>query len=556
MIATTTTTFSDLFLSEEVLRAITEMGYQHPTPIQEQSIPVMLQGHDMIGQAQTGTGKTAAFGLPILDMINPAERNVQALILCPTRELCVQIAEELEKMSAYKKCIRVLSIYGGDSMSRQIRGLKDGAQIIAGTPGRVMDHLRRGSLNITRLKIAVMDEADEMLNMGFREDMETILQDTPNEKQTVMFSATMSKPIMEISRKFLKSPQIIRVADQNVTASTIEQVYIETRGAKKSQIISRLIQLHDLRLSLVFCNTKAMTDNITEELRKGGMKAEALHGDLSQHMRNLVLGRFKNAEINILVATDVAARGLDVNNVDAVFNFDLPHDPEYYVHRIGRTGRAGKTGRAFSFAESRKDDRKIADLERFIKMRIGRGTIPSHQEMLQSNIAKLENSLIAIATENNLKEYEKLLHDMYQRGFDPHLLAACLLKQTLTEKGINLDQQPKEIFTQPQQGKNKPSGNPNGGNRNHESNRLNETDSSPKVRLHLGLGRKDRIKPGDIVGAITGECKISGQEIGVIDMFDHFSYFEISENHVKKVIKNMNRNTIRGKKVMVTIARN
>jgi len=552
----TTTTFSDLLLSEEVLRAITEMGFVNPTPIQEQSIPVMLQGYDMIGQAQTGTGKTAAFGLPILDRINPADRNVQALILCPTRELCVQISEELEKMSAYKRGIRVLSIYGGDSMSRQIRGLKDGAQIIAGTPGRVMDHLRRGSLNITSLKIAVMDEADEMLNMGFREDMETILQDTPSEKQTVMFSATMSKPIMEISRKFLRSPRIIRVADQNVTASTIDQYYVETRGAKKSNIISRFIQLHDLKLSLVFCNTKAMTDTVTEELRKVGLKAEALHGDLSQNLRNQVLGRFKNAEINILVATDVAARGLDVNNVDAVFNFDLPHDPEYYVHRIGRTGRAGKTGRAFSFAESRKDDRKILDLERFIKMRIAKGSIPSQHELMQSSLARIENKLISIATENNLKEYEKVLHDMYQRGFDPHLLAACLLKQNLDEKGINLNHRPEEIAAPVHNGNNRSMGNGNdNGNRRNAGNR-HETDASPKVRLHLGLGRKDHIKPGDIVGAITGECKIGGHEIGVIDMFDHFSYFEISEGHVKKVIKNLNRNTIRGKKVMVTIARN
>ncbi len=546
----TTTTFSDLFLSEDTLRAITEMGFEIPTPIQEQSIPVMLEGHDMVGQAQTGTGKTAAFGLPILEKINPDDKNVQAIILCPTRELCVQIADEMEKMSAFKRNIKVLSIYGGDSMSRQMRGLRDGAQIVAGTPGRVMDHLRRGTLKINSLKIAVMDEADEMLNMGFREDMETILEGTPEEKQTVMFSATMSKPIMEISRKFLKSPKIIRVDNQNVTASTIEQIYFETRGAKKSNIISDLILLHELKLSLVFCNTKARTDSVTEELRKAGLKAEALHGDLSQSMRNQVMGRFKNAQINVLVATDVAARGLDVNNVDAVFNFDLPHDNEYYVHRIGRTGRAGKTGRAFSFAESRNDDRKIFELERFIKMKIEKSTIPTQQELLSSNLTKLENSLITIATENNLKDYEKILQDMYQKGFEPHLLAACLLKKVLDDKGISLKIKEIERPARERSAKNRDTFN--------NSDRKNKSyrDNGPKVRLHLGLGKKDRIKPGDIVGAITGECKISGNEIGVIDMFDHFSYFEISENQVNKVIKGMKRNTIKGKKAILTVARN
>lgn len=537
--------FSDLFLSEESLRAITEMGFEHPSPIQAESIPSMLEGHDLIGQAQTGTGKTAAFGLPILERIQPEQNFVQALILCPTRELCMQIADELTKMGKYKKQIKILSVYGGDSMTRQLKGLKEGTQIVVGTPGRVMDHLRRGSLKIQNLRIAVLDEADEMLNMGFREDIETILQDTPSQKQTALYSATMSKPIMDISRKFLSEPRIIKVANKNITAATIEQVYFETRGAKKSKCIANIIGLHDLHLSLVFCNTKARTDMVTEELRATGLKAEALHGDLSQNMRNQVLGRFKKAEINVLVATDVAARGLDVNNVDAVFNFDLPYDNEYYVHRIGRTGRAGKTGKAFSFAESRKDDRRIMELERFIKMRIEKARIPSSDQLLAANLVRLENELMSIATENNLADHERVLQEMYQKGFDPHLLAACLLKLTLDQKGINL--KPEKI-----RGIKK-------SETNHGTQPVDRNDDfsdSPKVRLHLGLGRKDKIKPGDIVGAITGECKIPGNDIGVIDMFDHFSYFEVSENHVRKVLKNMKKNTIKGKKVMLSIARN
>ncbi len=543
---TTTLSFSDLFLGEEVLRSITQMGFETPTPIQEQSIPIMLEGLDMIGQAQTGTGKTAAFGLPILDKINPADKKVQALILCPTRELCVQITQELEKMAKYKKGINILSVYGGDSMSRQIRGLKQGAQIVAGTPGRIMDHLRRGSLNINHLQVAVLDEADEMLNMGFREDMETILEYTPADKQTAMFSATMSKPIIEISKKFLSNPRVVKTAGKNITASTIEQVYFPTRGNKKSKIIGNLVHLHELSLSLVFCNTKAMTTTVTEELRNTGLNAEALHGDLSQNLRSQVLNKFRKKEVNILVATDVAARGLDVENVDAVFNFDLPHDNEFYVHRIGRTGRAGKTGRAFSFAESRKDDRKIMEVERFIKMKISRQAVPEEQELTQAKITKLQNTLIDIATENKLADYEKVLQQFYDKGFDPHLLAACLLKSNLDEQGVNLNPKPAK--------KEKTNGNPIGNN--GKSNGADWEREEPKIRMHLKLGKKDKIKPGDIVGAITGECKMSGNEIGVIDMFDHFSYFEIPENKVRKVLKTMKRNTIKGKKAMLSIARN
>ncbi len=538
--------FSELSLSEDVLSAITEMGFENATPIQSGSIPVMLQGKDMIGQAQTGTGKTAAFGLPILELINPKQKNVQALILAPTRELCVQIAGELEKMSKYKNGVQVLSIFGGDSMQRQVTGLKRGANIVAGTPGRVMDHLRRGTLRLDNLQIVVLDEADEMLNMGFKDDIETILQDTPDHKQTVMFSATMSKPIMDISRNFLKTPELIKVMGKNVTASTIEQVYFETRGAKKGKIVSNLVQLHDYQLSLVFCNTKARVDMITEELRAMGHRAESLHGDLSQNVRTQVMTRFKKGDFNILVATDVAARGLDINNVDAVFNYDLPFDNEYYVHRIGRTGRAGKIGIAYSFAESRKDDWKIQQLEKFIKLRIVKGELPLAEQMLQAKIGRLESHLMSIAADNDLSDYEKVLNKMYQDGFDAHLLAACLLKSKLDKEGISL--KPEEVA--PRRAKTKQK------NSSEDYGKSQVFDDGPKVRLHLALGKKDKVKPGDIVGALTGECKISGKEIGVIDMFDHFSYFEISENNVRKVLKGMKKNTIKGKKVLLSIARN
>ena len=546
-----TISFSELDLSDEVLSAITEMGYENATPIQSGSIPVMMKGFDLIGQAQTGTGKTAAFGLPILEMIDPNNKNVQALILSPTRELCVQIAGELEKMSRYKKGMNVLSVFGGDSMQRQVSGLKRGANIVAGTPGRVMDHLRRGTLKLHDLQIVVLDEADEMLNMGFREDIETILMGTPTDKQTVMFSATMSKPIMDISRNFLKNPELIKVMGNHVAASTIEQFYFETRGVRKGKIISSLVQLNNFNLSLVFCNTKAMVDKITEEMVEMGHKAEALHGDMNQNLRNKVMNRFRKAEINMLIATDVAARGLDINNVDAVFNYDLPHDDEYYVHRIGRTGRAGKAGKAYSFAESRRDDRKIFQLEKFIKANIVKSNVPDAFEITQFRIRRIEDQLMQIATDNNLKDYEKVLQDMYQKGFDPHLLAACLLKSRFDLDGIDLNIE-KQTYVKPEKRKERQRERPNRNNRSDE----HASQKTQKIRMHLALGKKDKVKPGDIVGALTGECKISGREIGVIDMFDHFSYFEISEDQVRKVLKGMKRNTIKGKKVMLSIARN
>lgn len=553
------TKFADLGFSLQVLDSIREMGFEYATPIQARAIPCMLQGNDLIGQAQTGTGKTAAFGLPLLEMIDPSNKNVQALILCPTRELCVQITDELTKMARHSRGIEILSVYGGDSIMRQIKALKAGVNIVVGTPGRVMDHQERKTLKLENLRFAVLDEADEMLNMGFREDIENILACTPKNKQTVMFSATMSKPILDISSKFLRSPEMIKVMGKNVTASTIEQVYFETRGQKKAQIISKLIHLNDFQLALVFCNTKARVDQITEELRKMGHKAEALHGDLSQNLRNQVLGRFKQSEINILVATDVAARGLDVNNVDAVFNYDIPHDTEYYVHRIGRTGRAGKPGKAYSFAESRKDDQKIRELEKFIKTNIERARIPSQNELLQSKIERIENHLHTIATENNLADYEQIVQSMYQRGFDPHLLATCLLKNMLDIQNISLKKVEEEMepIRERERSSERSTGTkPSFGGRERRDPRETARSGEAKVRMHIALGKKDQVKPGDIVGAITGECKISGKEIGVIDMFDHFSFFEISEVHVRKVLKEMKKNTIKGKKVMLSIARN
>ena len=331
-------------LSEEVARAIDEMGYVEATPIQAASIPPMLEGKDIIGQAQTGTGKTAAFGIPLIEKLDPAERTVQALVLCPTRELAMQTAGELTKLAKYKSGVSVLPVYGGAPIERQIRMLQLGVQVVVGTPGRVMDHMNRGTLSFEHLRLAVLDEADEMLDMGFREDIETILSATPESRQTALFSATMPRPIYALAQKYLKNPVNVSITPKELTVDKIEQYYISVRSFHKTELLSRLLLLGDIKLALVFVNTKTGVESVVTELQHRGFSAAGLHGDMRQIERDAIMARFRAGLINVLVATDVAARGIDVDDIEAVFNYDIPGDAEYYVHRIGRTGRAGKTG--------------------------------------------------------------------------------------------------------------------------------------------------------------------------------------------------------------------
>ena len=336
-------------ISNEICRAVLDMGFEEATPIQSQAIPVILEGKDIIGQSQTGTGKTAAFGIPLLERINPEDRRLQALILCPTRELAIQVAEEIRRLAKYMHGIKVLPIYGGQDIVRQIRGLKDGTQIVIGTPGRVMDHMRRKTIRCDHVHTVIMDEADEMLNMGFLEDMETILSQLPEERQTVMFSATMPPAIQEIARKFQNDPVNVKVVKKELTVPKVTQYYYEVKPKTKVEVMCRLLDMYAPKLSVAFCNTKKQVDELVQELQGRGYFAEGLHGDLKQEQRDRVMNSFRNGATEILVATDVAARGIDVDDVEAVFNYDIPQDDEYYVHRIGRTGRAGRDGIAFSF---------------------------------------------------------------------------------------------------------------------------------------------------------------------------------------------------------------
>lgn len=421
-------------LDERIARAVREMGFEKLSPIQREAIPYLLDGDDVIGQAQTGTGKTAAFGIPILQKVDPELRKLQAVILCPTRELAMQAAEELRKMAKYMQGIKILPIYGGQEIGRQIMGLK-GVQIIVGTPGRVMDHMRRHTIKLDHVNMVVLDEADEMLNMGFREDMETILGQIPNEHQTALFSATMPQPILDITNQFQNNARMIRVAAKELTIPLVSQKYYKVKSQDKDAACVRLLEYYQPRLCLIFCNTKKKVDELSEVLKRVGFQAEGLHGDMSQHQRDVAMNRFRNGSTNILIATDVAARGIDVDNVEAVINYDIPQDNEYYVHRIGRTGRAGRTGRSFTFASGRELYR-IREIERVCHTVIEEKKLPGASKVLKAKADKYLNRAWELHDHEDIELMKTFLQrKMEEEGCDALELAAVMLKQQVGDKG-------------------------------------------------------------------------------------------------------------------------
>ncbi len=425
-------------LDERILRAVREMGFEKLTPIQEQAIPYLLNGDDIIGQAQTGTGKTAAFGIPALQKIDPELRKLQTIVLCPTRELAIQAAEELRKIAKYMQGIKVLAIYGGQEIGKQISGLK-GVQIIVGTPGRVMDHMRRHTIKLEHVNMVVLDEADEMLNMGFREDMELILGQIPNEHQTALFSATMPKPILEITGQFQKDARLIKIAAKELTIPLVSQRYYKVRNQDKEAACIRLLEYYQPGLCLIFCNTKIKVDELAEVLKKAGFRAEGLHGDMSQHQRDVAMRRFRNGGTNILIATDVAARGIDVENVEVVINYDIPQDIEYYVHRIGRTGRAGKTGRSFTLAAGRELYR-IREIERLCNTTIQEKKLPGAAKVLKAKADKYLNNAWELHEHEDIELMKSfLMRKMEEEDCDALELAAVMLKAQVGDKGPEIE---------------------------------------------------------------------------------------------------------------------
>ena len=426
--------YEEAGIDGRILRAVKELGFEHMTPIQEQAIPLFMTGQDIIGQAQTGTGKTAAFGIPILQKIDPENRSLQAVILCPTRELAMQAADELRKFAKYMNGIKVLPVYGGQEIYKQIKNLKTGVQIVVGTPGRVMDHMRRHTLKMDGVHTVVLDEADEMLNMGFREDIETILKEMPKERQTGLFSATMPKPILDITKTYQKNAAYVKMTPKEVTIPLIKQAYYQVRKQDKEEVLCRLIDYYDPKRALIFCNTKRMVDELTEHLKGRGYEVEGLHGDLTQGQRDTVMNLFRSGRTNILIATDVAARGIDVNDVEAVYNYDVPEDIEYYVHRIGRTGRAGKTGRSFTLVVGR-EAYKIRDIERICHTKIKERKIPNAADITARKAEKILQEAVAVIENDDISRAVEYILDAVALGqYSATQIAAAFMKMKLGDE--------------------------------------------------------------------------------------------------------------------------
>ena len=519
--------FDELNIDERILRAIEDMGFEETSPIQTQAIPAVCEGIDVVGQAQTGTGKTAAYTIPMLMKIDPQIKKPQAIVLCPTRELAVQVAEEIRKLAKYMSDIKVLPVYGGQEIVRQIKSLKTGVQIIVGTPGRVMDHMRRKTVKFDNVAMVVLDEADEMLDMGFREDMETILTDTPEDRQTIMFSATMPKAIMDIARNFQKDARIIKVVRKELTVSNIEQFYYEVRPKNKTEVLCRLIDIYNPRLSVVFCNTKRQVDELISELKGRGYFADGIHGDMKQQQRDRVMDDFRSGKVDILIATDVAARGIDVDDVDMVFNYDIPQDEEYYVHRIGRTGRAGRSGMALSFI-SGKEVYKLKDIERYCKTKILAKPVPSLDDVKNTKLDNMFDKIRQTIEEGGLTDMVNLVEEhVNQEEYTSMDMAAALLKMLI---GDTLDRED-EV---------------------EEFHFDTDKDDSRMVRLFINIGKKDKIKPANILGAIAGESGMPGKLVGAIDMMDNYTFVDVPAIHAEKILKAMNDNVqIKGRRVNV-----
>ena len=535
--------FEDLGVDERILRAVTEMGFEEATPIQAKAIPEVMTGQDIIGQAQTGTGKTASFGIPMLQKVDPKNKHVQAIVLCPTRELAIQSADEIRKLAKFMHGIKVLPIYGGQDIVKQIRSLKTGVQVLIGTPGRVMDHMRRHTIKLDDLKIVVLDEADEMLNMGFREDIETILSQTPEERQTLLFSATMPQPIMEIARTYQKNAKIVKVVKRELTVANIEQYYYEVRPKNKEEVLSRLLDIYNPALSVVFCNTKRQVDELVEGLKGRGYFAEGLHGDLKQEQRDRVRRAFRTGRTDILVATDVAARGIDVDDVEAVFNYDVPQDDEYYVHRIGRTGRAGREGKAFNLVVG-KEVYKLREIQRYCKTRIIPQAIPSLDDVTSIKADKILDQVGEVLQDSDLSKVIDIVEKrVLEEDYTTLDLAAALLKMMMGEEGEELleENRPlRELEDLEDESRR------SRGGRNGRGSRGRNEDVA---RLFINIGKNQGIRPGDILGAIAGESGMPGRMVGSIDMFDNYTFVEVPREHADVVLQAMRGAKIKGKNV-------
>lgn len=526
--------FKELQISEEILRAIEDLGYEQPSPIQSRAIPEVLSGNDVIGQAQTGTGKTAAFSIPLLQNIDRNSRSLQAVVLCPTRELAIQVSEEMRKLTKYMSGVRTLPIYGGQPINRQIKALKGGVSVIIGTPGRVIDHINRKTLRMDNVKMVVLDEADEMLDMGFREDIETILQSVPEDRQTTLFSATMPKSILELTKKYQKDPVHIKVVRKELTVSNIKQYYIETRNSNRLEVLTRIVDVYNPKLTVVFTNTKKGADELVSSLQARGYGADSLHGDMKQVQRDIVMDKFRSGTIDILVATDVAARGIDIDDVECVVNYELPQDEEYYVHRIGRTGRAGREGIAFSFVFGR-EMRRMKDIERYTKSKLEKHPIPTVDDVEKKKMDQFFAEVKTTLEEGNFSKQLQWVEEFCDNE-DYSLIDICaaIVKNSM---GHEEKEEIKEEASNH--------------SRDKRGNVRGRRNSHGMTRLFLNVGRRQKIQAKDILGSIAGETGISGKKIGNIDVYDKYTFVDVDKSSASTIIKKMKNRKIKGNKLNI-----
>ena len=535
------TDFTQFNLHPALVQAVVERGYETPTPIQRQVIPAMLAVQDVIGQAQTGTGKTAAFALPILNNLVMDAGFVQCLVVTPTRELAMQVANTMYEYGKHNH-VRVLPVYGGSSYGRQFRRLKTGVDIVVGTPGRLLDLIRRKDLDLSAVHTVVLDEADEMLSMGFIEDIESILDETPEIRQTALFSATMPSAIRRLADKYLREPQSITVKSQQLTVKSIEQRYYLVNQFDKTAALTRLFEVEDITTALIFAKTRIGSDELANALSSRGYSAEALNGDLSQDARERVLNRFRNHQVKVLVATDVAARGLDIDDISHVFNYDIPYDVESYVHRIGRTGRAGKDGIAISLITPAEQWR-LGRIEKYTKQNISKAKLPTETEILQHREEALLRNLDMWLKRGRCRKEQDMVADLVEAGHDPMMIAAVAIKLARAEekqrpiedisaveiransrRNRDRGRGAKKVYLKGKKGRH-------GGNRH---SKISHEDGM--VRLSLNTGRSDGVRPQDIVGAIASHAEIPGKNIGKIFIQDKHTVVDVPEQYVTQVL--------------------
>lgn len=519
-----TTEFNELGLLPQLVQAVTDLGYTSPTPIQLEVIPLMLTGLDVIGQAQTGTGKTAAFALPMLQQMSPGRANVQALVMTPTRELAMQVAQAIHDYGRHL-AVHILPIYGGQSYDRQIRRLKKGVDVVVGTPGRLLDLINQGLLDLSQIQTLVLDEADEMLSMGFIEDIETILQEIPSERQTALFSATLPAEIRNLAGRYMTSPKYITIEREQITVPTISQRYYLVNEGDKVAALTRLFEVETISSALIFARTRAGAADLANVLTVRGFPAEALHGDLNQEGRERVLNRFRNNQIKVLVATDVAARGLDIDDISHVFNFDLPQDAEIYVHRIGRTGRAGKSGLAISLIIP-KEKWLLRQIEAFTRQKLVQAQLPTVEEIQNQREEKLVEQMMVWLRRGRCRREQEIVADLVSAGHDPAEIAAAALKLARAEEKVRPIAPITEVVTERQPGRNSKNG----------RSLANQSHEKGMVRLSLSVGKKHGIRPNDIVGAIAYHADIPGNTIGAIHIQEQHTLFDIPEKFVAQVL--------------------